>query len=53
VNLVGVILCIYNYYGFPFVRTGNHGLSLCDFLPYLFEHLKLSLVCGIILVSVV
>ena len=47
VDLVCLVLCVYNYRGFSFVRMGNHGISLRNFLSYLFKHLKLSLVYGI------
>ena len=53
VDLVSVVLCVYNYRGFSFVRTGNHGISLPNFLSYLFKHIKLSLVYGIVEVNVV
>ena len=53
VDLVSVVLCVYNYHGFSFVRTGNHGISLCNFVSHLFKHIKLSLVDGIFEVSVV
>jgi len=53
IDLVSVILCVYNYCGFFFVHTGNHSISLRNFLPYLFKHIKLSLVYGIVVVSVV
>ena len=48
-----VVLCVYNYHGFSFVRTGNHDISLPNFLFYLFKHIKLSLVYGIVEVNVV
>jgi len=52
-DLISVVLCVYNYCGFTFVRTGNRSIFLHNILPYLFKHMKLSPVYGIIVVSIV
>jgi hypothetical protein len=51
-DLISIVLCVCNYCGFTFVRMGNHSMFLRKFLPYLFKHIKLSLVYGIV-VSIV
>jgi hypothetical protein len=53
VDFVCVVLCVYNYRGFSFVCTDNHGICLRNFLSYLFKHIELSLLYGIVEVSVV
>jgi hypothetical protein len=52
VDLLCVVLCVHDYRGFPFVRTGNHSISLRNFLSYLLKYMMLSLVYGIVEVSV-
>jgi len=53
VYLVIVVVCVYDYSCFAFVGSGYHGIIVGDLMQDLFQNVRLSLVCGVLMVSIV
>ena len=51
--LIVVVVCVYDYSCFAFVGSGYHGIFVGDLMQDLFQNVRLSLVCDVLMVSIV
>ena len=48
-----VVVCVYDYSCFAFVGSGYRGIFVGDVMQDLFQNVRLSLVCDVLMVSIV